>query len=882
MKRLLLFLLLIPSFVSGQSFLMSVSNNRKAVLTELINDDIQGVSRNQAQYSANFGTAIGLGTTAEALDNDISYSNVTGATITMQFWGFRIDWISEKYVSHGIIGVSIDGGAETLVDQYLSAASPLTQQVLFASPILTQGLHTIRLRVTGTKNAASSNTYVVHDYFKVYTDGSTPPDEPLPSLPNTRYVDQATGSDSNPCTNAARCATIQRGFNIAAAGDDILVFDGTYRETIIPPISGTSTAPITVKAAPGQTPLVSGLNVVNTIWTPHSGNIYKTTITLPTLGLAVTGKHLTSNTTLFDHQLFKDGEMQIQARWPNGVTDYTKLQDLTVGSGTDQAGTRRHISNFGTSGTTSFPFRHNFLQDNALLSAPINGGTSMNGADMITQGWYISEWRTVTHSGNQLNYSSIWNTGTPDLSDPGTHIRRYYFLTGKLILLDQQREFHYEGGTLYYWQPGGGAPTGVEYKARNWGFDLRGRDYITIEGISFKGCEPATGDESTDNCTLDNIRASHQNHLVRHQRGAWQGHGMMQLVGVKLLGTGNVIKNSEFKWTASQAVWLSNNGRVENNLFEYIGYDGMWGCPVAFWGIDAGGNVTNANNNVITKNTMRHLQRGGVDNGNGFWEGSLNGFSNEIIRSNTVNNEISYNDIWDFSKINQDGGAFYSAGWQNLGGLNIHHNWIHDIGAVPSPDPLYNGTRSDGIMAGIYFDMGSGADPGYAQVKIHHNVFSRIPFNPTSPFSNTEMADIYTLPYFQVGMTTNRIGKQKTLIYNNTMDGGSKVYVTYQGNVVDVVRNNIHRYEYNNNWGAAGTDIANTLSSGTNPNFVGGTLTPYPNTPYSTYYQLTTGTAVNGGVVIPGITDGYEGAAPDMGAYEKNVTPWVPGYVPIP
>jgi hypothetical protein len=35
--------------------------------------------------------------------------------------------------------------------------------------------------------------------------------------------------------------------------------------------------------------------------------------------------------------------------------------------------------------------------------------------------------------------------------------------------------------------------------------------------------------------------------------------------------------------------------------------------------------------------------------------------------------------------------------------------------------------------------------------------------------------------------------------------------------------------------------------------------------------------AVDAGVVIPGITDGYRGAAPDVGAYERGVTVWRPG-----
>ena len=43
------------------------------------------------------------------------------------------------------------------------ASSRTGQQVMFVSPTLTQGVHTLKLRVTGSKNLASSNTYITVD-----------------------------------------------------------------------------------------------------------------------------------------------------------------------------------------------------------------------------------------------------------------------------------------------------------------------------------------------------------------------------------------------------------------------------------------------------------------------------------------------------------------------------------------------------------------------------------------------------------------------------------------------------------------------------------------------------------------------------------------------
>ena len=61
----------------------------------------------------------------------------------------------------GIAAVSIDGGAETNIDLYLT---PKTGNVLvWTSPVLTVGSHTFKVRTTGTKNASSSGTTITLD-----------------------------------------------------------------------------------------------------------------------------------------------------------------------------------------------------------------------------------------------------------------------------------------------------------------------------------------------------------------------------------------------------------------------------------------------------------------------------------------------------------------------------------------------------------------------------------------------------------------------------------------------------------------------------------------------------------------------------------------------
>nr|WP_319489022.1 right-handed parallel beta-helix repeat-containing protein [uncultured Caproiciproducens sp.] len=70
-------------------------------------------------------------------------------------------------------------------------------------------------------------------------------------------------------------ATISEAVQVAQLGDTIIVYGGTYRETVTFPRGGNSeSSRITLKAADGQKPVVTGSNAV-TDWTKDSNSTYK-------------------------------------------------------------------------------------------------------------------------------------------------------------------------------------------------------------------------------------------------------------------------------------------------------------------------------------------------------------------------------------------------------------------------------------------------------------------------------------------------------------------------------------------------------------------------------------------------------------------------------
>jgi trimeric autotransporter adhesin len=149
----------------GLVLIISCSAFCQRVLTEIefFDDTVFGNNTEQNNY---VGPGWVHGSHPIFFDGTLSYSNVGGAYVTFAFEGAQIEWYSEKKNTHGIAAVSIDAGPEQFVDLY---SSNQEQTYVYNSGTLTQGAHVLKIRVTGTKNPASTGFYVLHDAFLVST-----------------------------------------------------------------------------------------------------------------------------------------------------------------------------------------------------------------------------------------------------------------------------------------------------------------------------------------------------------------------------------------------------------------------------------------------------------------------------------------------------------------------------------------------------------------------------------------------------------------------------------------------------------------------------------------------------------------------------------------
>jgi lysophospholipase L1-like esterase len=109
------------------------------------------------------------GSQGGAYQGDNHWSNVANAAYEVPFSGTQVKLHGARAPHHGIAAVSIDGGAETNVDTY--SANRSDGALLWSSPVLAAGTHTLKVRVTGMKNVSATGTYIAADRVDIVNGG---------------------------------------------------------------------------------------------------------------------------------------------------------------------------------------------------------------------------------------------------------------------------------------------------------------------------------------------------------------------------------------------------------------------------------------------------------------------------------------------------------------------------------------------------------------------------------------------------------------------------------------------------------------------------------------------------------------------------------------
>jgi hypothetical protein len=573
--------------------------------------------------------------------------------------------------------------------------------------------------------------------------------------------EDARAADTNAGTQALPFKTLGKACQTAGPGDTVWLGEGTYRETLTPARSGTELAPIRFAALPKQKVTLSGADQLSGVWQVQQGSIYKL------------------QTALKFIQLFVDGKMMLEARWPNStLTDLMDMKRATAGAGTD----------------------YDTLADPNLPAGDWNGA--------IVIFWPGSEWVNTTRrvTGYQPGVSFRFdrdcrakNADPYHAEDPyKPRAGNPYLLVGSLAGLDRPGEWFLDEatGTVYLWTPGGDSPAQhrVEIKQRDYACDLGKLGFIEVKGLDIFAA--AVSMAEAQNCQLEDCRLRYVEHVREYAEG-------------KLPPVRNVITGKDNEWRrcliaygATSALLLAgeNNGLVNCVVHDanYLG-SGRGGLDLTR---SVGARVQHCSIFRAGRDTIQH--------------------------GNSKRIRLEYNDIYSGNMLNNDAGAIYCWGTKGEGGI-IAYNWVHD-------NPNANG---------IYLDNFS------SDFVVHHNV-------------------IWNCGGDGFHINSDALNH---LIYNNTVTQvhrpfGHFCYAKYTPTM-------------------KGMRILNNLLNGRvqrrDPTeFVQGELGPEydhngPGAIDRDGYPVAGSLALDAGVPIAGITDGFQGAAPDLGAYESGGPRWTAG-----
>ena len=575
------------------------------------------------------------------------------------------------------------------------------------------------------------------------------------------YHVAATGDDANPGNEAAPWRGLAKACSVVGPGDTVWLGEGTYRETLRPGVAGKPGAPIRFLARPGAKVVLSGTDVLAGEWRRHEGNVYK----LPTkAGFG---------------QLFVDGKMMLEARWPNSPAD-------------DLMAMRRAKAGDGTG--------YEVLADSNLPPGDWNGA--------VVVFWPGSEWvnktRRVTdyRPGASFRFDTTTEAKVKDKyhkEDPyKPRAGNPYLLVGALAGLDAPGEWFLDeaAGVVYLWMPDGASPAGhrVEVKQRKLAIDLAKLAFVEVKGAEIFGA--AVSMAGAEDCTLEDCRLRYVEHVREYPGG-------------KVPPTPNVVSGKRNTWRrclvaygATTALALSGE---DNALLDCVVHDANY--------LGSGRGGLDLSRSVGARVEHCTIFRAGRDT---------------IQHGGSKRISLQYNDLYDGNMLNNDAGAIYCWGTKGEGGV-IAYNWVHD-------NPHCNG---------IYLDNFS------SDFVVHHNVIWACGGNA---FHINSDALNHRICNNTITQTGNAFGTYCYAAYVPTMKG-----TRILNNLVNEMMDTADPRQFVQ--GELGPELARNASGAVDRDG----------------YPVAGSAAIDAGVPIEGITDGFQGRAPDLGAYEFGGPRWVAG-----
>lgn len=459
------------------------------------------------------------------------------------------------------------------------------------------------------------------------------------------YYVSETGSDSNPGTIKNPFRTIQKAADVLLPGEICYVRGGHYRETVIPARSGEADKPIRFQAYPNEKVVLDGTNPLTGEWTKYKENIYKL------------------KTDAQFEQVFSDGKMMVEARWPN-MSFPDKLWDRSCWAAADEGS------------------RYGIMMDNELSKSGIDWTGAIAVLNVAHQ---FVTWTRVVGSHGAGNNSFTYEKNLSPITSYADKTKQWeddiYYLTGKLEALDMPGEWYLDRNTmeLYFWAFDGKNPGEMDlsYKVRNNGFEVTGLSYIQITGFHFFGT--ALNFKNVNHSLVENCSFLYPTYIREFLDPASKKLPAETTIN----GNANIFRNNYISFSQMSGMNIRGAGNeINNNIIHDVAWNGQ-GFAMQLYAEGDG--------NIISHNTAYNT-----------------GYS-VLQPSGSGKYSVEYNHFYNAALVSMDC-AVIQTGNPEITGSVIHHNWVHDCYA--------SGDHPAGLKGGL----GIRGDDQTRGLTVHHNV----------------------------------------------------------------------------------------------------------------------------------------------------------------
>ena len=641
-----------------------------------------------------------------------------------------------------------------------------------------------------------------------------------------------SGNDANPGTQTAPFRTIQAAVNRMGAGDVCFIHGGVYRETVKIKASGTPGKPLRIQACQSEEVVLDGTEVVTGKWAKYKDAIYA--IEQPK-GI---------------EQLFVGRKMMIEARWPNMRFDKRFDRNCWAKTGVGSGHGRlvsKEIARSGIDWTGAKAFlnvAHQWWTWNRSIVRH-QAGSEVLEYDANLVG--LCDYDPLTTKRNKDWLSEKWADD-------------YFYLFGKLEALDVETEWFQDQqtGMLYFYAPGGVDPStlDVRYKVRDYALYAKNQNHLEIRSLNFFATTFRLDD--CNDCVIENCELLYPSYArtiteydpqrresvftkvvgdhntVRHCSLAYANN-----LGLMMMGDSNLVENCiihDVNWSGTliyPALQLSASPHLGVNWFDTIQYPPTERTP-------ANSDVTSYGN-VARSNTLYNS-------------------GSSLLVYHAADSRVEFNHIYNGGKACKDVSLIYGC-WPFSRGSVVCYNWVH--GCVTDGYSGRSGSGGIGIRAddqsrnnifhhNVVWDCG---DIGLTMKGEDHRAINNTVFGigtAASPqFDLLLPSDAEPVKEFAVQWPQLQKQNQRSETVNNAC----RNIVTARK--LTALRDDSKRDSHN----LCGQDVRLLLRDPANFDF----------------RPKEDSALVDAGVEIPGYTDGFKGAAPDIGAYESGGERWVPG-----